>query len=322
MRKKSMELNQETAMRLWNKFYGNETRVVDFANREIDKGAYNDRKSKYGWNVDHILPVSHGGKTNDSNLICCHIKTNDEKADKFPCFSTNGIKFEIIKVQNHYEIKQVQQATNPEPTKKGTNNEPKGINFMDSAAGIRFFKKLEKSSRSDTYVAGIIIRFNSDNKAPIFEFVKELLGDDFSYECGENQNGWYSSSSSDDVIIVATQYDVNTKEKTANILQKCVMLNTYFYYYFYECGFVKGFDIYYREDCYDKYSRTFKKKLSDNLNQELPWDYKNTMCINKTVIENNSDAKERLGKPYSDQYYVYDYIYPELKKNLHKEVKG
>ena len=57
-RKKRMDLNRETAMRLWNKTFGKETKVKDFTGRQIVKGAYNDRKSDFGWNVDHILPQS------------------------------------------------------------------------------------------------------------------------------------------------------------------------------------------------------------------------------------------------------------------------
>ena len=99
-----MELNKETALRLWTKSFGKETKFKDFAGREIAKGAYNDRNSDYGWNVDHILPVSRGGKTADYNLVVCNIATNDEKADKFPVFRANGTQFEILKVENHYEI--------------------------------------------------------------------------------------------------------------------------------------------------------------------------------------------------------------------------
>ena len=97
-----MDLNRETAMRLWNKSFGKESKVKDFAGRIMAKGAYNDRNSEFGWNVDHILPQSKGGATADHNLVCCHIKTNDEKADSFPCFNANGVSYEIVKVQNHY----------------------------------------------------------------------------------------------------------------------------------------------------------------------------------------------------------------------------
>ena len=93
--KQSMDLNKETARRLWVKQFGKKQKAVDFSGRAIARAAYNDRNSEYGWNVDHILPESRGGKTADHNLICCHILTNDEKADKFPCFKANGKEFEI-----------------------------------------------------------------------------------------------------------------------------------------------------------------------------------------------------------------------------------
>ena len=102
--KKLMYLNKETAIRLWTQQFGKKQKAIDFAGREIAKAAYNDRNSNYGWNVDHILPQSRGGKTADYNLICYHIQTNDEKADKFPCFKANTEEFEIQKRQNHFEI--------------------------------------------------------------------------------------------------------------------------------------------------------------------------------------------------------------------------
>ena len=55
-----MDLNRETAMRLWNKSFGKDTKAADFAGRIIAKGAYNDRNSEFGWNVDHVLPQSRG----------------------------------------------------------------------------------------------------------------------------------------------------------------------------------------------------------------------------------------------------------------------
>ncbi len=92
--------------------------------------------SEFGWNVDHILPQSKGGATADYNLVCCHIKTNDEKADTFPCFSANGLAFEIIKVQNHYEIR----ARGKKAEKENDSDE---LDLFDSASGVRFFKKLK-----------------------------------------------------------------------------------------------------------------------------------------------------------------------------------
>ena len=81
--KQIMDLNKEIANQLWVQQFGKKQKAIDYTGREVAKAAYNDRNSKYGWNVDHILPLSRGGKTADHNLICCHILTNDEKANNF-----------------------------------------------------------------------------------------------------------------------------------------------------------------------------------------------------------------------------------------------
>ena len=96
-----MELNKETALRLWTQQFGSKQKALDFSGREIARAAYNNRDSTFGWNVDHILPQSRGGKTADHNLVCCLILTNDEKADRFPCFKANGKEYRIEKRQNH-----------------------------------------------------------------------------------------------------------------------------------------------------------------------------------------------------------------------------
>ena len=44
--KKPMDLNKETAMRLWVKQFGKRQKAIDFTGREIAKTAYNDRDSK------------------------------------------------------------------------------------------------------------------------------------------------------------------------------------------------------------------------------------------------------------------------------------
>ena len=100
-----MTINRETAMFLWNKWYGKETKVLDYSGRWMEKGSYGNRNSEYGWNLDHIFPQTKGGKDTEWNLICCNIQTNDEKSNKFPSFNANGKTFEIIKVEKHYEIR-------------------------------------------------------------------------------------------------------------------------------------------------------------------------------------------------------------------------
>lgn len=133
-----MNLNKETAIRLWVQQFGKRQKAMDFSGREIAKAAYNDRNSKYGWNVDHILPLSRGGKTAGYNLICCHILTNDEKADKFPCFKANAKEFEIQKRENHYEFFVKDADSNEEGNDV--------INFLDVAQGLKCWKQCKSYS--------------------------------------------------------------------------------------------------------------------------------------------------------------------------------
>lgn len=104
-----MEINSKNAMRLWAMQFGDVDDALDYSGRKIKKCAYNDRNSLFGWNIDHILPKSQGGKNEENNLICCHIKTNDEKADNFPVFTANGKTFQIIKKGKLWVIEEVKK---------------------------------------------------------------------------------------------------------------------------------------------------------------------------------------------------------------------
>lgn len=169
-----MDLNKETAIRLWVQQFGKRQKAIDFSGREIAKAAYNDRNSKYGWNVDHILPLSRGGKTADHNLICCHILTNDEKADKFPCFKANMKEFEIQKRQNHYEI--IARVAD----QKDEENEV--INFLDVAQGLNCWKQC-KSDRGSFFVGYAKIRVEISNESnQLLERYGKFLGELFGVD--------------------------------------------------------------------------------------------------------------------------------------------
>lgn len=306
-----MDLNRETAMRLWNKSFGKETKVIDFAGRTIVKGAYNDRGSDFGWNVDHILPQSKGGKTADHNLVCCHILTNDEKADKFPAFKANGITFEIIKVENHYELKRVD---NKAPKKKVVNDD--SVNFMDSASGIRFFKKLKGIQNKSRFVGSVLIRLENVTNTSVIDFIEKYLNEEnISYSMKNNY--WNAETR-----IVAKNYNMPLKEDNAKLLDKCIVLNTYIKEYFIPMGYVKNYDICYQVNCFEDKQDMYleaQKINFDNMNGNLD----NALFINELVYI-NTEAKDR--EPNLDfsyyNYQKYDYTFTKLSKNLEKEVSG
>lgn len=307
---KSMDLNKETALRLWNKFYGKETKVKDFTGRQIVKGAYNNRNSQFGWNVDHILPQSRGGKTADYNLIICHILTNDEKANKFPVFNANGKKFEILKVENHYEIRSISHISNEE--KQNIENDD-SINFMDSSAGIKFFKKLKGIQNKSRWVGSVLIRLQNVANTAVIDFIEKFLNEEnISYSMSRD----YRNS---ETRIIAKNYDMPLQEDISKLLDKCILLNTYLKYYFEPMDYISKYDICYQINHFvDKEDMYLSAKTTnfDGFNYSLD----NALFIDELVYVNTEAIEREPNLSFLNNLYCrYDYTYTNLAKNLKKE---
>ncbi len=306
-----MDLNKETALRLWNKSFGKKTKVKDFSGREIAKGAYNDRNSEYGWNVDHILPVSRGGKTADHNLVVCSIATNDEKADKFPVFTANGKQFEIRKVENHYEI-----------FAKASDSDIKvsdDINFYDSASGIRYFKQLKGIQNKKRWVGVVKVELDGVSNNAVMDFIEQIFEtDNISYQ----SNGWNSRK------VIITNYNMPLMKDSQELLDKCVLLNTYLKNFFVPMGYVQKYEIIdsevYFEDKNDIYTQNYNSNgFGIGTYSLLVGILDNKLHINKAVYD-NTDAKDYEPDynwgPYASKTMIYDYTFTKLARNLEKEV--
>lgn len=302
----AMIINHETAMSLWSKRYGKATKVKDFAGREMLKAAYNNRNSEYGWNVDHIYPQSKGGKTTDSNLVCCHILTNDEKADK-TCFSANGKKFEVVKVENHYEIKQ--KVADKPPI---TNTDFEAINFYDAAAGVSFFKTLKGIQNKRPFVGTVVVELYAVTAIAIVDFIRNMFSDKMISLDGNFNN----------VTIYVVDYNMPQKENTADMLERCIVLNTYLSHYFVPMGVVDAYNIFYGEHREEDRQSTITSQNGYDFGDN------NSLYINELVADNNENAADNLdgqrsiGQDYMNyDVYEYDYIKTQLAKNLDKQVK-
>ncbi len=297
-----MDLNRETAMRLWNKSFGKETKVEDFAGRIMAKGAYNDRKSEFGWNVDHILPQSRGGATADYNLVCCNIKTNDEKADKFPCFSANGKAFEIIKVQKHYEIRSRDDESR------------KAINYYDSADGIRFFNALRRIQGKVRFVGTVFIKLTGLVNTAVIDFIDCLLEKEYISVEGD-------CSQDDEIIVVARNNYMPLKSDVSELLDKCVLLNTYLSAYFEPLEYIESFSIYFRVDDFDDNFSMYKELDNINSDSILNEETQNSLFVNENVLK-NTEAGHKASRHTSSEYAEYNFVFTELSENLKEEATG
>lgn len=317
-----MDLNRETAMRLWNKAFGRESKAKDFTGRMMAKGAYNDRNSKFGWNVDHILPQSRGGVTADHNLVCCHILTNDEKADRFPCFTANGIPFEIRRVQNHYEIHAKSKKAKSEQERNGD------VDFYDSAAGVRFFKHLKgiQNQNKRRFVGTVFVYLKAVSNGAVNDFIEHIFdSENISYN--KYNNRYNASPYGTDpyplnVKITISNFDLPYQSDMSELLDKCVLLNTYLSSYFLKCGYIEGFGIWYRTDCIE---RTILPKVPDSqrLDQMHFSQNLNALYVSDLVLQNTEAGKKVQKDPYSSsEYTLYNFVFASLQKNLEKEASG
>ena len=84
---------------VWNKVYGNQENAYDYAGRLMKKSACGNPDSAYHPTLDHIRPLSAGGCDVPENIVICHRDTNEEKADSFPHWKTNGKRFRAERVK-------------------------------------------------------------------------------------------------------------------------------------------------------------------------------------------------------------------------------
>ena len=72
---------------VWNKakYMSAENEKIGFRKDQCDawirRNAYGDRKSEFGWEIDHITPASQGGKDTISNLRPLHWGNNASRQD-------------------------------------------------------------------------------------------------------------------------------------------------------------------------------------------------------------------------------------------------
>ena len=90
-----------TIKRFWEHEFGDNEVGSDFAGWEVRKGSYAQEGSRYGWNVDHILPLSMGGTDEMANLQITHIETNIERGNKITFWLDNA----------GYQVKRVNRLT-------------------------------------------------------------------------------------------------------------------------------------------------------------------------------------------------------------------
>lgn len=81
--------NPDVIERIWQKAlpvdgYDSSLYRKDFADAWIARDSYGDCNSPFGWEIDHVYPVSLGGDNHLVNLRPMNCRNNKSKGDSYP----------------------------------------------------------------------------------------------------------------------------------------------------------------------------------------------------------------------------------------------
>lgn len=100
-------MSKHVVLKLWNERFGNKEDVYDYSGRLMKKSAIGNSNSDYEPTIDHIRPISKGGKDVLENLIICNRITNQEKADNFSTWKANNQTFQALRVKGNRSAYQI-----------------------------------------------------------------------------------------------------------------------------------------------------------------------------------------------------------------------
>lgn len=290
-----MDLSRESAMRLWSNAFGKEMKVTDFAGRVMVKNAYHNGASEFGWDIVPVFPQDGNGSETESSVICCHIKTSEEKAENYPVFRANEKDFEIVKVKNHHEIREIAETCVPD--------------FSDPECGLTLFRNSQETQSKPRFVGTLFIRLYGLHDTTLIEFIREFT-----------KIGHVAFKQGDDLRIVSHHYDMPLKENSSELLETCVLLNTYLSKYFMPLGYIEGFDIFYRMDYFEDTYTMYR--YFEHLDAEFAggqYYYQNSLFLNRLVLKNTRAGEKTVCPPHAE-YVEYNVEHPTLAESLTQKV--
>jgi hypothetical protein len=144
-------------------------------------------------------------------------------------------------------------------------------------------------------------------------FLKKIFGKDYVFL--EKASG-YSTR----YIFTVIDSSVDTKEETENLLDKCVLLNTYTDYFVshQKCQSIR---IVCGMKCYDDNKALAENFKRDIINKQIPFQYKMVIdeLIKINTTANDKITQDRYSSFFSYDFYEYNYVFTKLQEDLKKQ---
>jgi CRISPR/Cas system Type II protein with McrA/HNH and RuvC-like nuclease domain len=103
-----IDMSRQALIKIWNETYGNKEDVIDYSGRLMKRSAIGNPRSRYEPTIDHIRPLSLGGKDVLENMVICNRLTNQEKADRFSTWIANGKTYQGVRVKGNRSAYRIQ----------------------------------------------------------------------------------------------------------------------------------------------------------------------------------------------------------------------
>ena len=89
-------MDRNTALKIWEQYYGTKDEAYDYASHLIKKYEYQNRSSEYGWAIDYKRPLTFGGKNVPDNMIPTSLEVIRKRNGKLN-FTIGNLSYEIRK---------------------------------------------------------------------------------------------------------------------------------------------------------------------------------------------------------------------------------
>lgn len=298
-------IHKKKAYQIWDEHFLKKDKAVDFAGRRITKGEYEAYGSKSGWTIACILPESQSGTYTPDNIVCCNLKTAMEKGQKFPIFQAGEKTFSIRKFDRHYQIVEFSRQ-NQIP---GSEEHRTTTDYRNATEGITAWKHMVMEERC--FFAGYVkIRFTMKNEdSRLLEKIKLFIEDLFRLHIIHTEH-----SEKETYIFTLIDFDMNSQKETRQLLDHCILFNTYANYFFYPV-YEMRFQIYCGMEAYRERKEICRENIEkDILNRNNL--FKENMAIDSLIRHNAGVTSHIRDLDPETGFYPYNTCLTKTKVNL------
>lgn len=202
------------------------------------------------------------------------------------------------------------------------NEDAEVVDFFDVAQGLKCWKQCKSSYRKEVFAGYVKVKVEISNKSNQLleryrKFLIELFGTESVFAEDRTIESFCNYCGTRAYVFTIIVGDVSTKEDTEDLLDDCIILNTYSNYFERKTGFRKIHIVcgMVRYDSWFEMSLNCKK---DIVEKQVP--FIGNLVVDELVKINTIAEKELKNRISGTGFYPYNFAFTDLGENLKKFV--